>query len=123
MASVYLCQTDAVKEGCSRGFDPAGQGRDSVLVVRKDGQLYGYLDRCPHYGDTPMAWRKDAYLNRDATRIVCAAHGAQFAIDSGTCTLGPCLGQALTRVSLAIGANNDIHAELEDVQGDISWQQ
>jgi nitrite reductase/ring-hydroxylating ferredoxin subunit len=123
VVSLYLCQADEIAEGEARGFDPRGQGRDSVLVVRKDGRLYAYLDRCPHYGDTPMAWRKDAYLNREATRIVCAAHGAQFAIESGACTLGPCLGQALTPVALAVDANNDIHAQLEDVQGDTSWQQ
>lgn len=45
-------------------------------------------DARPHQG-TPMAWRKDAYLDAAGERIVCAAHGAQFEIDSGLCTLGP----------------------------------
>jgi nitrite reductase/ring-hydroxylating ferredoxin subunit len=47
-----------------------------------------------------MAWRKDAFLNADGSRIVCAAHGAQFEIDSGLCVLGPCIGESLTRVHI-----------------------
>jgi nitrite reductase/ring-hydroxylating ferredoxin subunit len=49
-----------------------------------------------------MAWRKDAYLNGDRSRIVCSAHGAQFDIETGVCTLGPCLGQSLTSVLLEV---------------------
>jgi nitrite reductase/ring-hydroxylating ferredoxin subunit len=45
--------------------------------VRRGEQLHAWRDACPHFGDTPMAWRKDAYLNGDATRIVCHAHGAR----------------------------------------------
>jgi nitrite reductase/ring-hydroxylating ferredoxin subunit len=45
-----------------------------------------------------MAWRRDAYLNAAGDRIVCAAHGALFEIDTGLCVLGPCLGEQLQRI-------------------------
>jgi nitrite reductase/ring-hydroxylating ferredoxin subunit len=111
MATVlaFLCQGAALAEGQSRGFDPWREGRDTVFLVRYKGVVAGWRDACPHYGDTPMAWRKDAYLNGDATRIVCAAHGAQFDIASGACTLGPCLGQSLTRIDLVITTEQDIY--------------
>lgn len=109
----YLCRADAIGEGRARGFDPRGAGFDTMFVVHKDGRLHAWRDACPHYGDTPMAWRKDAYLDSAGTRIVCSAHGAQFIIDTGVCTLGPCLGQALTMVPLVIDDSNDIYAELE----------
>jgi nitrite reductase/ring-hydroxylating ferredoxin subunit len=99
---VFLCRADELAEGQSRGFDPWNEGQDSVLLVRHHGSVHGWLDACPHHGGTPMAWRKDAYLNAQRTRIVCAAHGAQFDIASGACTLGPCLGQSLRRVELDI---------------------
>ena len=102
MATVGLCRVDDLPDGESRGFDPETRGQDTVLIVRQGDRLYGYLDACPHYGGTPMAWRKDAYLNAARDRIVCAAHGAQFDIPSGKCTLGPCLGQSLTAVPLVI---------------------
>lgn len=96
---VRLCHPDELAEGSSRGFDPAGTGRDTMFVVRRDG-LHAYLNACPHWANTSMAWRKDAFLNADASRIVCAAHGALFDIATGLCSLGPCIGQSLTRVEL-----------------------
>lgn len=106
---VLLCSADAVPEGASRGFDPHGEGQDSVIVVRWHGRLHAWRDACPHHGGTPMAWRKDEYLNADRSRIVCAAHGAQFDIETGACTLGPCLGQSLQRIDITVSAERDIY--------------
>ena len=103
-----LCHWRDLPDGASRGFDPTGRGRDTVLVVRQGDRLYAYADACPHHG-TPMAWRKDHYLNAAGDRIVCAAHGAQFDIDTGQCMLGPCLGDRLTPLPLTLQANGDIH--------------
>lgn len=101
-----LCASSELQEGSARGFSELG-----VFVVRHAGQVYGWRDACPHYGDTPLAWRKDAYLNADGSRIVCAAHGAQFEPDTGLCTLGPCLGQSLTAVPVNVAANGDINVD------------
>jgi nitrite reductase/ring-hydroxylating ferredoxin subunit len=103
-----LCHLDDLPDGHSRGFDPQRRGRDSVLVVRQGRRLFAYADRCPHHG-TPMAWRQHAYLNAEGDRIVCAAHGAQFEIHTGLCTLGPCLGQALQPLPLTVQANGQVH--------------
>ena len=96
---VRLCDAGELAEGTSRGFDPTGTGRDTMFVVRRGG-LHAWRNACPHWGGTSMAWRKDAFLNREGTRIVCAAHGAQFEIETGLCTLGPCIGESLARVEL-----------------------
>lgn len=113
MVRHYLCNAAAIPEGGARGFDPEATGSDTMFVVRKYGRLYGWRDACPHYGGTPMAWRKDAYVNADGTRIVCAAHGAQFDMRTGACTLGPCLGQSLDRIELAVTQDNDIYISPE----------
>ena len=107
--AVFLCRLEQLPNGEARGFDPWRQGQDSVLVVRQGARLHGWRDACPHHGGTPMAWRKDAYLNGDRTKIVCAAHGAQFDIESGVCTLGPCLGQSLTPVQLIVTAQQELY--------------
>jgi nitrite reductase/ring-hydroxylating ferredoxin subunit len=106
---VFLCRGDELAERESRGFDPWNEGHDTVLLVRHGGEVYGWRDACPHHGGTPMAWRKDAYLNYERNRIVCAAHGAQFDIESGACVLGPCLGQSLQRVELVITQEQNIY--------------
>lgn len=105
-----LCHLDDIPDGGARGFDPQRRGQDSLLVVRRGRQLHAYADACPHHG-TPMAWRKDAYLNAAQDRIVCAAHGAQFEIPSGRCTLGPCLGESLTPLPLVLDDQGDVHLE------------
>jgi nitrite reductase/ring-hydroxylating ferredoxin subunit len=103
-----LCHLDDLPDGGSRGFDPRAKGRDTLFVVRRGRALHAYVDACPHH-DTPMAWRKDAYLNAARDRIVCAAHGAQFEIDRGLCTLGPCLGQSLTAVPLTLHLDGEVY--------------
>lgn len=109
MMRFYLCNAADVPEGGALGFDLRGGGGDRMFIVRKNGRLYGWRDACPHYGDTPMAWRKNAYLDAASTRIICAAHGAQFDIETGICMLGPCLGKALQQVELSLTQENDIY--------------
>ena len=109
----FLCRADELAEGQSRGFDPWREGHDTVLLVRHGGRVYGWRDACPHHGGTPMAWRKDAYLNADRSRIVCAAHGAQFDIASGVCTLGPCMGQSLKRIDIVTTTHQEIFIQRE----------
>jgi nitrite reductase/ring-hydroxylating ferredoxin subunit len=93
-----LCHLDELpEEGSARGFDLAGQGRATVFAVRHGGALHVYVDSCPHH-DTPLPWRRDAYLSAAGDHIVCAAHGALFDIRSGRCVLGPCLGEHLQPV-------------------------
>jgi nitrite reductase/ring-hydroxylating ferredoxin subunit len=104
---VRLCHIDELPEGAARGFDPQLQGHDTVIVVRRAGALHAYANACPHYG-TPMAWRKDAYLNAAGDRIVCAAHGALFEIDTGLCTLGPCLGDRLRALPIHVQPDGEV---------------
>jgi nitrite reductase/ring-hydroxylating ferredoxin subunit len=105
-----LCRLDDLPDGGSRGFDPDRRGRDVLFVVRQGQKVHGWLDACPHIDGAPMAWRKDAYLSADRSRIVCHAHGAQFDIATGACLHGPCKGQSLTAVPLAITPEGGIWA-------------
>ena len=99
-----LCRLDDLIDGHSRGFDPLGEGRDSMFIVRKGEVLHAWRNACPHHDRARMAWRKDEFLTADRSQIVCGAHGALFDIDTGTCTLGPCLGQHLAPVALRVVA-------------------
>jgi nitrite reductase/ring-hydroxylating ferredoxin subunit len=102
-----LCHLEDLPDGGSRGFDPRSTGRDTLFVVRRGAVLHAYQNACPHHG-TPMAWRKDAYLDAAGQRIVCAAHGALFEIDGGLCVLGPCLGQSLRPVAVSVDEAGDV---------------
>ena len=112
---VRLCDAGELDEGRARGFDPSGSGHDTMFVVRRNG-LHAWRNVCPHWANTSMAWRKDAFLNRDGTRIVCAAHGAQFEIETGLCTLGPCIGDSLTRVHLVESQDGSLSVDLSQLE-------
>ncbi|MEJ8814692.1 Rieske 2Fe-2S domain-containing protein [Variovorax ureilyticus] len=108
-----LCHIDGLEEGSARGFALDRRGRDTMFLVKHEGSVYGWRNDCPHWPGSPMAWRRDGYLNRDASRIVCSGHGAEFEIRTGRCTLGPCLGSSLSPVELKIDAQGWILAALD----------
>ena len=102
---IRLCRFDELQDGYARGF---GSGRDTLFVVRRGSALHAWLDQCPHIHGSPLAWRKDAYLNAKRTRIICSGHGAQFDIGTGACVLGACEGQALSPVRVEIAADGSV---------------
>jgi nitrite reductase/ring-hydroxylating ferredoxin subunit len=69
--------------------------------VRQGGRLYVYVNRCPHIG-TPLHFMTDRFLSASRERIVCATHGAEFAIEDGLCVRGPCLGDRLEPVMIEV---------------------
>ena len=109
-----LCKLDELPDGDSRGFDPHRTGRDTMFIVRRGMALHAWLNACPHHG-TPMPWRRHAFLNAAQDRIVCAAHGALFEVESGRCTLGPCIGQSLTPIHIEVDDNRDVHVSGTDL--------
>lgn len=101
-AAIALCRFDDLTDGRSQGFDPLREGRDTMFVVRRGDALFAYRNACPHYDRAPMAWKRNEFLTGDRSRIMCAAHGAEFEIKTGVCTIGPCLGQRLKPVDIVI---------------------
>ncbi len=80
-------------------LDPEDRG-SSVVVVRRDGQLHAYRNLCPHAGRF-LNWAPGRFLF-DGGRLVCAAHGATFEVDSGLCVEGPCRGSSLVPVAVTV---------------------
>ena len=115
-AGFRLCHLDELCDPGSRGFDPWGEGRNSIFLVRQNTNVFGYQDVCPHQG-AHLAWRRDAYLNHAADRIVCHAHGAQFDVETGKCLLGPCLGQSLTALALTVSPDGTIYLSEDRQRG------
>ena len=93
---VALCALDDIAEPGSRGFVlQIGEAYFHGFVVRKNGAVAGYVDRCPHMG-LPLAQQLDAYLTPDRGLIACSWHAALFRIEDGACVGGPCGGARLT---------------------------
>lgn len=108
--ALHLCHLDDLKDNQAKGFDPQDEGKDSMFIVRKGTRVFAYYDQCPHYdGSTTLAWRRHAYLNSKAEVIVCAAHGAEFEVDTGLCIHGPCIGESLVGVPILIEPCGNIY--------------
>ena len=90
-----LCRVDEIAEPGGKGFYfREGDALFAGFVIRKDGEVRGYVDSCPHAG-WPLGAFGDRYLTRDQL-ILCTGHGALFRPLDGVCVAGPCLGQSLT---------------------------
>ena len=98
----FLCRLGDLADPGARGF-AYGAGRDyfSLFLVRRAQKVYGYVNQCPH-AYTTLDYPEDRFLTQEGSEILCGTHGARFTIDTGRCTLGPCLGRALTRFPIRI---------------------
>ena len=96
-----LGRVEDIPDGGAKGYPPAGPDFAGLFAVRRGKLLRVYVDSCPHLG-VPLAWIADRFLSVDRSRIVCAAHGAEFRIEDGACLHGPCYGDALRRVLIEI---------------------
>jgi nitrite reductase/ring-hydroxylating ferredoxin subunit len=97
-----LCAVNEIPDGDSIEFMVPFQGRDrSLISVRKDGEVYLYLNSCPHTGLT-LDFTPNQFLNLEKTHILCANHMAYFEIDTGLCISDPCPGEKLTPINFEI---------------------
>ncbi len=96
-----LCRVEDIPNGGSRGFPAVRAGVPGLFAVRRRGKIYVYVNRCPHLG-IPLDWARDRFLTAGGARIICATHGAEFAIEDGVCLRGPCLGAGLEPVMMRV---------------------
>ncbi len=96
-----LCRLDDIPDGGAKGFGPPTGGFTGLFAVRRGDAVFVYVNSCPHIG-VPLDWAPDRFLTRDASRIICATHGAEFGIEDGVCLRGPCLGDRLEAVMIDV---------------------
>lgn len=70
-----------------------------AFVLRFDGQLRAYLNRCSHV-PTEMDWQPGEFLDMDKRWILCSIHGAMYEPADGRCVGGPCGRGRLTPIAV-----------------------
>lgn len=99
---IDICSLKDIPDGMARGFCiEHDEEKIDFFIVRKNDQVYGYINRCPHTG-VNLNWQPDQFLDLAGYQIQCSTHGAIFRIRDGHCTYGPCAGRDLTPVELVI---------------------
>jgi nitrite reductase/ring-hydroxylating ferredoxin subunit len=102
-----ICSINDIPSRRARGFqlmivDEDGAKRPwPIIVVRWGKQVFGYLNRCPH-DQVNLDWEHNQFLDPLGLRIMCGKHGSLFEIGTGACVEGPCKGDSLTPVALAL---------------------
>lgn len=96
-----LCASaDLAERGDAYVFDVMLHGGLArAFVLRFDGQLRAYLNRCVHVA-AEMDWQPGKFLDSEARFILCSIHGAAYEPASGRCVAGPCGRASLTPIAV-----------------------
>ena len=106
-----LCRLADITDPGGRGFSFGQPPQQvSLFVVRQGERAFAYVNDCPH-ARSPLDWVPDQFLDPTRTYIQCSTHGAKFRISDGYCVSGPCMGDALTRISIAVRDGDVVIAE------------
>ena len=95
-----LCRVEEIPEGGVRGFGPSPGGFTGLIATRLGGRVLAYVNACPHVG-VALDKEPGRFRVRDG-QVVCAAHGAVFALEGGACVAGPCVGERLEAVAVTV---------------------
>lgn len=108
-SSKLLCKLSDLADPSSKSFQiKIGRKQTDIFIVRKGKQVFGYQNICPH-AQAPLEWNPDEYLDEKKEKIICALHGATFAIEDGRCLGGACGETALTSVELELHDDKIFH--------------
>lgn len=98
--SIFICESSALEEG-GKGirFQVTAGGEDSTgFVVRYDGNVYAYLNRCAHV-PIELDWNEGDFFESGGLYLMCSTHGALYLPETGQCAGGPCRGGRLRRIT------------------------
>lgn len=95
-----ICSSGALEDsGDGVRFEVArGDEMAEAFVVRYEGRVYAYLNRCAHVA-MELDWQPGQFFDQEGQHLICSTHGAVYSPETGACRGGPCTG-ALSRVEV-----------------------
>ena len=91
-----------------------------AFVIRFDGRVHGYLNRCAHRS-LELDWIEGEYFDAFGEHLLCATHGARYIPATGACVGGPCGGAGLVKLpvfedgdDVCLEAGHDVHLVSSD---------
>lgn len=101
-APVVLARLSDLPEGEPVAVEAVLDGdAESLILFREGDAVRAWRNICPHAG-RPLDWSPGKFLRSKDGLLVCAVHGASFELGQGACVAGPCRGQALSMVPVAV---------------------
>jgi nitrite reductase/ring-hydroxylating ferredoxin subunit len=99
--AIHICEATALIEG-GKGvrFPVTAGGEDGTgFVIRYDGTVRGYLNRCAHV-PIELDWNEGDFFESSGLYLMCSTHGALYTPDTGRCAGGPCRGGRLRPIDV-----------------------
>lgn len=97
-----ICTASALSDG-GKGIrfiiEHHGENQPA-FVIRHNGVVYGYLNRCRH-APVELDWQEGLFFDSEHHYLICSMHGALYLPDSGYCISGPCRGKSLQPLSIS----------------------
>jgi nitrite reductase/ring-hydroxylating ferredoxin subunit len=97
-----LCALGDLADGAARVMH-LGPERPEIIVARDGARVFGYINACAHMAVPLNLLDDDAVDTADRT-MRCDHHYAAFRFHDGVCIAGPCEGDALAAIPLALRA-------------------
>lgn len=70
-----------------------------AIAVRYESLVRAYINQCAHLG-IELDIRPGHVFSQSGDTLICAAHGAEYRAEDGTCASGPCFGEPLARIAI-----------------------
>lgn len=87
-----------------------GEMRYSLILARRGEALFAYENLCPH-ALYPLDRPDGRVVMQEERYLICAHHGASFALETGACVGGPCASEErLQRVIVRIDGGDVVMA-------------
>lgn len=115
---IEICASEALAErGRGVRFAVSVAGRPvPAFVVRFEGAVRGYLNRCAHVA-MELDWQPGEFFDFDAQHLVCSTHGALYDPRTGQCAGGACAGRGGLRTLNVVERDGRVLWEPDDYAG------
>jgi nitrite reductase/ring-hydroxylating ferredoxin subunit len=98
----FIARFDDLPDPGARAFDFAeGEARFSLILARQGAAVFAYENVCPH-AFYPLDRPDGRVVMQSERYLVCTAHGASFAVETGACVGGPCNGEGLQPIAVTL---------------------
>jgi nitrite reductase/ring-hydroxylating ferredoxin subunit len=95
---LICASADLADGGDGVRFEVQADGRpEPAFVVRYDGRVYAYLNRCAHM-PMELDWKPGKFFDAWGLHLICSTHGATYAPETGRCVRGPCFEEGLVSI-------------------------
>lgn len=113
-SNIFVCDSAALEEGGKGVRFPVTAGGENTtgFVIRYNGVVHAYLNRCAHV-PIELDWNEGQFFESSGFYLMCSTHGAIYAPETGRCEGGPCRGGRL-RVITVVERNNQVLWQPDD---------